>query len=347
VLGDRKIIGRVGAGAAKGGRGGSSVPRRSQGVAIAACALALAAAGCSSSGPTQDTSGTLPQVSGAVGQKATITLPAEAAAPTSLQQKVLVQGSGATLAGGQLAAVNYTVMNWTGAKQLGDTYSPDGGKTPNQPQVVTLGSSSLLPAWNTALTGARVGSRIEVVAPPSTAFGSQGNSNYGVGPTDDLIFVLDVVGGYPATADITGKQGAQAGTGLPTVTGDPGGGNPQVTIPTGAKPPTALVADTLIHGAGETVQSGHTLLIQYTGVDWNTGKNFDSSFTRKQAFSTVIGAGKVIAGWDQGLVGKHVGDRMLLVIPPALGYGPSGGQSSAGIGKNDTLVFVVDVVDEL
>jgi peptidylprolyl isomerase len=349
VLRDRKIIGRGGAGTAKGDRGrrGGGVLRRSQGIAIAACALALAAAGCSSSGSGQGASGTLPQVSGPVGQRATITMPIGAVPPTSLEQKVLVQGSGATLATGQLAAVNYTVMNWTGAKRLGDTYSQDGGKTPNQPQVVTIGSSSLLSAWNTALTGARVGSRIEVVAPPSTAFGSQGNASNGVNPTDDLIFVLDVVGGYQATADITGKQGAQAGAGLPTVTGDPGGGNPQVAIPAGVKPPAVLVADTLIHGAGETVQSGHTLLIQYTGVDWNTGKNFDSSFTRKAAFSTVIGAGKVIAGWDQGLVGKHVGDRVLLVIPSALGYGPSGGQSSAGIGKDDTLVFVVDIVDEL
>ncbi len=309
--------------------------------------LALAVAGCSSSsGSGQSAGGALPQVTGAVGQKATITLPSGAAAPTSLEKKVLVQGSGAALTSGELAAVNYTVMNWTGAKQLGDTYSTDGGKTPNQPQVVALGSTGLLPAWNTALVGARVGSRIEVVAPPSQAFGSQGNAQAGVGPNDDLIFVLDVVAGYPATADITGKQSAQAGAGLPTVAGDPGSGNPKLTIPAGAKPPTALVADVLIHGSGEVVESGRTLVMQYTGVDWNTGKNFDFSFT-KQAFSTVIGAGKVIKGWDQGLVGKHVGDRVLLVIPPALGYGPSGGQSSAGIGKDDTLVFVVDIVDAL
>lgn len=320
--------------------------------ALSVLLLALAgalAAGCSSSSPSpkQASGGALPQVSGAVGQKATITLPSGATAPTKLETKTLVQGSGAALAGGQLAAVNYTVMNWTGAKELGNTYSTDGGKTPNQPQVITLGSSSLLSAWNTALTGARIGSRIEVVAPPAEAFGSQGNSQAGVGPNDDLVFVLDVVGGYQPTADITGKQSGQAGEGLPKVTGDPGSGNPQVTIPAGTKPPASLVADTLIHGSGETVQSGRTLVIQYTGVDWNTGKNFDSSFTHKQAFSTVIGGGKVIKGWDQGLVGKHVGDRVLLVIPPALGYGPSGGQADAGIGANDTLVFVVDIIDAL
>jgi peptidylprolyl isomerase len=343
VLRDRRIISR---------RAGSRAPRRAGAAAplaltVSVLALGLGLAGCSSSsGSGQSSSSGLPQVTGAVGQKATITLPSGVTAPTSLQTKVLVQGSGTKLASGELAAVNYTVMNWTGAKELGDTYSTDGGKTPNQPQVVTLGSSQLLPAWNTALTGAQVGSRIEVVAPPSQAFGSQGNSQAGVGPNDDLIFVLDVVAGYPATADITGKQTTQAGDGLPTVSGDPGSGNPKVTIPAGVKPPAALVADTLIKGSGETVENGRTLLIQYTGVDWNTGKNFDYSFT-KQAFSTVIGAGKVIPGWDKGLVGKHVGDRVLLVIPPDLGYGPSGGQAQAGIGKNDTLVFVVDIVDVL
>ncbi|WP_326855701.1 FKBP-type peptidyl-prolyl cis-trans isomerase, partial [Actinocrinis sp.] len=298
--------------------GSRTSPRSARAAAVAAVplGLALALAGCSSSSGSGQSGGSLPQVTGAVGQKAVITLPSGAAAPTSLETKVLVQGSGTALANGELAAVNYTVMNWTGAKQLGDTYSTDGGKTPNQPQVVTLGSSGLLPAWGTALVGAKVGSRIEVVAPPAQAFGSQGNAQAGVGPNDDLIFVLDVVAGYPATADITGKQGAQAGAGLPAVSGDPGSGNPQVTIPAGAKPPAALVADTLIQGAGEVIGNGRTLVMQYTGVDWNTGKTFDSSFTHKQAFSTVIGAGKVIKGWDEGLVGKHVGDRVLLVIPP-------------------------------
>ena len=330
-------------------RAASRARRGAATLLVAPLALAGAlAAGCSSgSGSNQSPSGALPQVTGPVGQKAVITLPSGSTAPTKLETKTLVQGNGATLANGQLAAVNYTVMNWTGAKELGDTYSADGGKTPNQPQVVTLGSSGLLPAWNAALTGARIGSRIEVVAPPSQAFGSQGNAQAGVGPTDDLVFVLDVVGGYQPTADITGKQGAQTDATLPKVTGDPGSGNPQVTIPAGAKPPASLVAQTLIHGSGEVVQNSRTLVMQYTGVDWNTGKNFDSSFTRKQAFSTVIGAGKVIKGWDQGLVGKHVGDRVLLVIPPSLGYGPSGGQPSAGIGANDTLVFVVDIVDAL
>lgn len=314
--------------------------------ALAAVLLSTACGSSSAPAPASTGSGATPSVSGGFGQVAVITPPKGATPPDKLEKRVLVQGSGQAVANGDLAVVNYTVFNWSQNKKLGDTYG-SGGQSAAQPQSVQVGSSNTLPAFTTALTGAKVGSRIEVVAPPADAFGSQGNSQAGVAPTDVLVFVLDVVSRYPADADITGTMAPQTDASLPKVTGEPGSGNPTVTIPTGVKSPTDLVAKVLIQGTGKTVAKGQTLLMQYTGVDWNTGKNFDSSFTRKSAFSTAIGEGSVIPGWDQGLVGKHVGDRVLLVIPPSLGYGPSGGQPSAGIGANDTLVFVVDIVDAL
>ena len=310
----------------------------------AVLAVSLLSAACSSSSaPAPAAAAALPAVSGGVGQAAVITPAQGSTPPDKLETKVLVQGGGKALANGALAVVNYTVYNWTQNKKLGDTYA-SASQPVAQPQSTQIGSSSALPAWSTALTGAKVGSRIEVVAPPADAFGTQGNSQAGVGPSDVLVFVLDVVAGYAAEADITGTMSPQTDTSLPKVVGEPGAGNPTVNIPTGVKPPANLVANVLIQGHGATVAKGQTLLMQYTGVDWNTGKNFDSSFSRKTAFSTAIGEGTVIAGWDQGLLGKHVGDRVLLVVPPSLGYGPQGGQSSAGIGANDTLVFVVDIV---
>jgi peptidylprolyl isomerase len=309
-------------------------------------AVGLLSAACSSSStpaPAASSAAGLPAVTGTVGKSAVIT-PAKGSTPlTKLATKTLAQGSGKALASGELAVVNYSVYNWSQNKALGGTYA-SASQAVAEPQSVQLGSSSALSAWTTALTGAKIGSRVEVVAPPADAFGSQGNSQAGVGPTDVLVFVLDVVAGYPANADTTGTMAAQTDASLPKVVGEPGSGNPTVTIPKGVTPPTGLVSNVMIQGTGATVAKGQTLLMQYTGVDWNTGKNFDSSFSRKTAFSTAIGEGAVIAGWDQGLVGKHVGDRVLLVIPPSLGYGPEGGQSSAGIGKNDTLVFVVDIV---
>jgi peptidylprolyl isomerase len=84
-------------------------------------------------------------------------------------------------------------------------------------------------------------------------------------------------------------------------------------------------------------------MVQYTGVIWRTKKVFDSSWTRKQPYTTPIGVGQVIKGWDTGLVGQTVGSRVLLVVPPADGYG-SAGSSAAGIKGTDTLVFVVDII---
>jgi len=91
------------------------------------------------------------------------------------------------------------------------------------------------------------------------------------------------------------------------------------------------------------VKSGQNLAVQYTGVIWRTGKVFDSSWSRNQPFTTVIGKGQVIKGWDTGLVGQTVGSRVLLVVPPAQGYGTAGA-SQAGIKGTDTLVFVVDIL---
>ncbi|MGO1715626.1 MAG: FKBP-type peptidyl-prolyl cis-trans isomerase, partial [Ancrocorticia populi] len=80
----------------------------------------------------------------------------------------------------------------------------------------------------------------------------------------------------------------------------------------------------------------------YHGQIWG-GNVFVSSFQRGTPATFPIGVGAVIAGWDQGIVGKNVGSRLLISIPPEKGYGPNG-QPAAGIGGTDTLVFVVDLV---
>lgn len=81
----------------------------------------------------------------------------------------------------------------------------------------------------------------------------------------------------------------------------------------------------------------------YNGVIWRTGQVFDSSWARNAPFTTVIGGGQLIKGWEAGLVGQRVGSRVLLVIPPADGYGSSG-SSQVGITGTDTMVFAVDIL---
>src|SRR3954454_13264467 len=120
----------------------------------------------------------------------------------------------------------------------------------------------------------------------------------------------------------------------------PAAGEPTVP-PVSGKPPTTLVVKDIKNGTGAAVKSGQTLTVNYVGGSCSTGKAFDASYPRKQPFSFPLGKSQVIQGWDQGLVGMHVGGQRELVIPAALGYGATG---SGSIKPNETLIFVVDLV---
>ncbi len=104
--------------------------------------------------------------------------------------------------------------------------------------------------------------------------------------------------------------------------------------------PELKIEDTKI-GTGKEVKSGDTIIIHYNGT-LTDGTKFDSSYDREQPFETVIGVGKVIQGWDQGVVGMKVGGKRKLTIPPELGYGA---QTVGPIPANSTLIFEVELVD--
>ena len=119
---------------------------------------------------------------------------------------------------------------------------------------------------------------------------------------------------------------------------------PAVPAPKG-DPPTELVIRDIVKGKGPKAKAGDTLSMQYVGTSWSTGQQFDASWDRgAQPFDFQLGAGMVIAGWDDGLVGMQKGGRRLLVIPPDQGYGPQGTPDGT-IAPNETLVFVVDLVN--
>ena len=105
--------------------------------------------------------------------------------------------------------------------------------------------------------------------------------------------------------------------------------------------PTKLVIKDLKTGTGPAAKNGDLITVQYVGVDYKTGKQFDASWDRGQPFQFQLG-GDVIAGWNQGLVGMKAGGRRQLTIPPDLAYGPGG--APPDIGPNATLIFVVDLL---
>jgi peptidylprolyl isomerase len=119
------------------------------------------------------------------------------------------------------------------------------------------------------------------------------------------------------------------------------GDKPTFTFPETAAPED-LAVQVLVQGSGEAVQAGDSIEVNYYGQIW-AGRMFDNSYDRGSSISFPIGIGAVIGGWDDGLVGQLVGSRVLLSIPPHLGYGPRG-MPAAGIRGEDTLVFVVDIL---
>jgi peptidylprolyl isomerase len=115
---------------------------------------------------------------------------------------------------------------------------------------------------------------------------------------------------------------------------------PTVTVPSGA-PPKKLEVKDLEAGNGAAAKAGDVVTVNYVGVNYKTGKEFDASWDRGEPFTFTLGAGEVIPGWDQGVAGMKVGGRRELVIPPSLGYGSAG--APPAIPPNETLVFVVDL----
>lgn len=116
---------------------------------------------------------------------------------------------------------------------------------------------------------------------------------------------------------------------------------PKIKKPSGP-PPSQLQVRDIIKGKGPEAVLGSQLSVQYVGVSYSTGKEFDSSWSKGEPFPLQLGAGGVIPGWDQGLVGIRQGGRRELIIPPEMAYGAQG--QPPDIKPNETLIFVIDAV---
>ncbi|WP_371482805.1 FKBP-type peptidyl-prolyl cis-trans isomerase [Kitasatospora sp. NBC_00315] len=276
----------------------------------------------------------MPTVEGAFGSKATITVPAGQPSGQFVI-KTVTEGDGATVGKGDWVTVNYSAKDWTTGKDLPSSYDAGG-----RPQLFQAGSGQLVPAFDQSVVGKKVGTRVLVVAPPAAAFGSQGNTTLGIAGGDTVVFVLDIAETLPQDSTLSGTM-TQAPATSPQVK-DNGKAAPTITIPAGQPAPTDLQQFVLIKGDGTQVKSGQTLVVQYTGVLWSNGQQFDSSWSHGGAQALQVGTGSLIQGWDKGLVGQTVGSRVLLVVPPALGYKD---QAQGAVPANSTLVFVIDILE--
>jgi peptidylprolyl isomerase len=144
----------------------------------------------------------------------------------------------------------------------------------------------------------------------------------------------------PPPASLTQATSSTSTTGS-TPTSGPLSKQPTVTPPKGAAP-SKLETKDLIVGTGAEAKAGQSVTVNYVGVLYHGGKEFDASWKRNEPFTFALGQGSVIKGWDQGVAGMKVGGRRELIIPAELAYGAQG--SPPNIPPNAPLVFVVDLL---
>jgi peptidylprolyl isomerase len=269
----------------------------------------------------------------AAGAKPAVTVPTPFSVRSSTR-RVLVQGTGDVVRSGQRVTLDYLGLDGSDGHEILSSY---GGRSPS----FVLDPKQAMPGIVTALVGVPVGSRVLAALPPQDAYGVQGQPAAGIGPTDTILVLLDVKAARDILTQATGTPVAPV-KGLPTVKAGTGG-RPVVTLPAAA-PPTRLVVQPLVQGRGAVVQRLQQVQVQYVGVVWPGGREFDSSWRRGTPASFTVGRGDIVAGLDRALVGRTVGSRLLVVVPPDDGYGAAGNEPF-GIKGTDTLVFVVDLLD--
>lgn len=250
--------------------------------------------------------------------------------------KVVAEGSGDRVKANQVAKISILALNGTDGSQLEDTFASEPESLELNDELKT--SSAVI--YN-AFVGAKVGSSLALAVPsqqsapsPSPSGGATPSPSAAAEPTQLLI--IKVLSASDPTPVLDKPQGETVTppAGLPTVTEKDG--VPEINV-AGAAAPTSLVSQDLIKGTGGTVKESDTLTVNYVGVNLDGGTKFDSSFDRGQPATFPLTG--VIKGWTQGLAGKTVGSRVLLVIPKDLAYGDAG----QGEAKGD-LVFVVDIL---
>lgn len=302
-------------------------------VTVSIVAAALLLAGCSSSGP--DSASPSPSsspvdlcsaaaASGAESEAVTVTgdfgtePTATFAAPlkvTEAQTTVLIKGSGDPIKAGDLINFGLTAFDVDSGAKLGSL-----GYTPGEVLPAQISPDNPL---GQVFGCATPGSRVVATFPASDGNAAQ-------------VYVFDLLSVVPDAA--WGDPQAPV-DGMPTVKLAKDG-EPTITIPSGDAPSAVQLAN-LKTGDGATVGTGDTVLVQYTGVKWSDGTIFDSSWEHgtPASFATT----GVVPGFQQALEGHTVGSQVLVVIPPAFGYGEKSDSNTNAL-AGETLVFVVDIL---
>lgn len=301
---------------------------------LALSLLGLAACGSGSSESEPGSGLDSVTIEGDAGKKPEVTFDGQLDGDAA-ETKVIIEGDGDTVADGDTVSTNFWVGNGFTEKEAQSTY---GQGT----QSVEL-TADVLEPLREAIIGNQVGDRVAVLTSAEDAYGKPGNPTIGIGNKDAVLFVVDILDRSDTVPILDAPQGEEK---------EPAGWAPTLIetdgIVTGldfasAHTPTGeLIATTLIKGDGAVVKEGQTLTVNYLGQVYNADAPFDESYSKEPA-EFPIGVGQVIDGWDERLVGRTIGSRVILEIPPNKGYGAKGNKD-AGIKGTDTLFFVIDIL---
>ncbi|MET8564141.1 FKBP-type peptidyl-prolyl cis-trans isomerase [Streptomyces flaveolus] len=295
-------------------------------------------ASASSVPPPEIVDGPLPAVTAGTkfGEKLTVAKgPGEPS--KNLAVKTLIAGSGRAVAENDFVQANYLGQIWSTAKVFDNSYDR------KRPLVIQLAQGSIIDGWRYGLAGKKTGSRVQLAVRPTWGYGKEGNAQAGIKGTDTLVFVIDLIDSFNSKSSAKGTPVPQNDAALPKVATNTDGQVPEVTVPK-ADPPKKLVSEYVLEGDGPELKADQTVLCQFQGLVWEGGKTFQRTYGsgRLSQFS-LEQMQQAVKGLAQGLTGKKVGSRVLVVVPPELGYGdkpPSGGV----IKKGATLVFTVDIL---
>jgi len=256
--------------------------------------------------------------------------------PVSVEEttvETLTEGDGEQITKGDTVIVNYAGLNARSGAEFDSSYV--------RGQPAAFVTTGVIPGLAEALEGQTVGSRVVAAVPPADGFGAEGNPDAEIEGEDTLVFVVDLISRQLPEA--TGAATELPET-LPQLQLDDTGEPTEFVATEKTQPaPEKLVAEVVIEGDGPEIEAGQTMVAHYVGQIFPDGGVFDSSWETGQPAPFQIGAGQVIPCWDKGLVGKTVGSRVILVCPPAEGYGKQGNPQINVTGKT-TLIFAIDIL---
>ena len=245
----------------------------------------------------------------------------------------LIEGDGPEVTEESYVDYRFSIVNIDGDEVAGNYQE-------NEPTELVVASQpqSIIDA----VVGTHIGSRIAIAIPVKDLVGEQGAPQAGLEPDADMVLVFDMIEEGEAPPAPAECKDAGKLTDEPEVVaeGDNVTGLDFADSP--ENPPCELQVITLKKGNGPKVKVGDEIQAHYYGTVWGGEEPFDSSFERGEPATFPLAEGSLIDGWVKGLEGVNVGSRVMLVIPPAQGYGEQG--SGDQIPGNSTLVFVIDVL---